>query len=83
MQQLLAASRCCGSLAWCWSLKIKQQHKPSAACCMLLLRQVSDEAKSPELASLFGLTADDIAEVSSAADKAAEKHKEEEEAFFL
>lgn len=45
--------------------------------------QVTDAAKRDELAGLFGLTQDDIADISKAADKEAEKAKEEEEAFFL
>lgn len=45
--------------------------------------QVAEEPKRAELAGLFGLTADDIADISSQADKQAEKQKEEEEAFFL
>lgn len=44
---------------------------------------MSDDAKRDELAGLFGLTSEDIADITSTADKQAEKQKEEEEAFFL
>jgi hypothetical protein len=44
---------------------------------------VPEDAKRSELAGLFGLTADDITDISSQADKQAEKAREEEEAFFL
>ncbi len=45
--------------------------------------QVSEDVKRSELAGLFGLTAEDIADINTAANKQAEKQKEEEEAFFL
>jgi hypothetical protein len=44
---------------------------------------VPEDAKRSELAGLFGLTAEDIADINTTASKAAEKAKEEEEAFFL
>jgi hypothetical protein len=44
---------------------------------------VPEESKRAELAGLFGLTSDDIADISSQADKQAEAAREEEEAFFL
>lgn len=51
----------------------------SLLCCA----QVADDAKRSELAGLFGLTSEDIADISRTSDKEAEKQKEEEEAFFL
>lgn len=52
-------------------------------CCAVLCPQVPEEAKRAELAGLFGLSAEDIADISSQADKQAAAAKEEEEAFFL
>lgn len=51
-------------------------------CCAVPLQMV-DDVKRAELAGLFGLTAEDIADISATADKQAEKQMEEEEAFFL
>jgi hypothetical protein len=42
-----------------------------------------EPSKREELASLFGLSAADLEDITASMDEKAEKAKEEEEAFFL